>query len=159
MSAPGAGSRPADQHLRAVRGEGPAAPPAGSGPCALSCPPAPGAPRRDAASAGHRAQLAPVLSAQLSISFPFRPPFPPGPLRRCGLASKASSRRRRRPPESPTVRLAPQAPRSECLCTRVTRSFRGTLRGKYSLTDPESPRPGFREVLTGKPPCGLEPFC
>lgn len=151
------GADAADQHLRAVRVEDPAAP-AGrlrATPCPVTL--SPGAPRQDAASAGHGAQLAPVLSAQLSIPSPSRllpPKSPPA----SGLAShvhrlssKASSRvsRWRLPPsEGPAVLLAPQAPLSSgCASQRLRHSWDAAR--EVFVIDPSSPRPGLERFRAG----------
>lgn len=153
------GADAADQHLRAVRGEDPAAP-AGR----LRATPCP-VPRSSAAGRSlgwprGTAGTGPLSSAV--DSFPFPPPFPQVPSG-SGLAShvhrlssKASSRvsRWRLPPsEGPAVLLAPQAPLSSgCASQRLRHSWDAAR--EVFVIDPSSPRPGVREVSSRKPPCG-----
>lgn len=146
------GADAADQHLRAVRGEDPAAP-AGrlrATPCPVAL--SPGAPRQDAASAGHGAQLAPVLSAQLSIPSrllsPKSPPVPASP-RTCTACA--------RKPRLGGASLLPRAPLcssprrllspSGCASQRLRHSWDAAR--EVFVIDPSSPRPGSERFRAG----------
>lgn len=145
------GADAADQHLRAVRGEDPAAP-AGR----LRATPCP-VPRSSAAGRSlgwprGTAGTGPLSSAV--DSFPFPPPFPQVPSG-SGLAShvhrlsaKASSGRRLPPSEGPAVLLAPQAPLSSgCASQRLRHSWDAAR--EVLVIDPSSPRPGSERFRAG----------